>query len=76
MCEGFGRVLEPVERLPKLTKRQGPLAADQIGSGDGRQNHNRQRRPKADDAANLDKQGDLDQRNPKKDQKQWHRVLT
>lgn len=69
MRKRFGRIAQLLERPPNLGNDPKPLAADERGSDDGCQDHDSEGRPQSDQATDLNKQSDLDQRDKNKDKK-------
>jgi len=73
--EMLGRVAEFVQRRPQPLNRLQTLRAHQHRAEDRGCDHDRERGPKTDRTADLDEQGDLDQRYSEKQGEEPHNIL-
>ncbi len=72
MGQVFGRVIEPGEGIAQIAHRHQALRAHQPGADDGGHNHDAQCRPQANGTADLNEQGNFNQRDGEKGQQQPH----
>src|SRR6056297_144246 len=75
MRQWFGRIVELFERIAQVSHGHRTLSAYQPGTKDCRQDHDPESWPQPKQAANLNEQSDLDQRNGKKRRKQPHMMF-